>query len=784
MKLSLSWIFDHLEKDPKDIDVKALLDDFNATSAEIESVRLVNLDPDLFTLVKIKEINKKEIIGQSLELKKDISLPSRLNVQIDSIYLIIKEKKVFRWASLQDLGSEKEGLLTSIFCSEEDLKGSWKKNFEFEDYIIEIDNKSITHRPDMWSHRGCAREFAILLKTKLVPEDYFLSPKPVKHYLTKSPVSSSNPFTIEIQQVSENCGRPCDRFAGLYFRSIENVSSNLEIATRLSRVDSRPINFIVDATNYVMFDLGQPMHAFDADKIKTKKIVARCAFNGEKIKLLDDDEITLTSKDFVISDGPDAISLAGIMGGQTTAVDNSTKSIFLESAHFNPTQIRRTSIRFKKRTESSIRFEKNIDPNQNTYAILRFLKLFEENILTYKAADSVISIGSLAEEKIIRVSYQFIINKIGMKVVPEQIEKILISLGFGFTRTSSNGEIIFNVVVPTFRGTKDITIQEDVLEEVVRFIGYSNIPMRLPHRVMAPFDVSRVMRIRELKNHMSFGIGMHEAESYAFYDESFLKEIGFEPADALIIENPQSENWYRLITSLIPNLLKCVYVNKDKAETMRFYEYNRIWFMEKEQPVESIELAGIFYENKKEIDFYKYKALLTSLWNLLKIKVDWETVKNSNDIELWYDLNQTADILYQGRIIGRAGKINKKILNRIVYGDAFIFELDASFLINIKPPIKEFKPLSKFPEVTLDISLLVDYQLPAVDFLKVIEKASKLIKDVHLIDFFEKEEWKTKKSLTFRFILSDEHKTLTKEDIDKAYSSVKKAVEKLGAEVR
>lgn len=794
MKLSMRWIFDHIDLGSlklEDINIKELVDLFSLNSAEIESLDYVNTSLDRLTLAQVKSIDNMQAILYSPELKKEIILPLEKDILLNSVYLVKQDYKNFYRATLKDLGSSNTTLLPNVYVSDEDLSGNWKKNFEATDYIIEVSNTTITNRPDMWSHRGFAREFTVLLNKQLLPENKILSHRNIKNYsnlqVLKSNVESDNPFIIEID--SGNCAYACRRFAGLYFKEIENIPSLLNMATRLLRVNAKPINMIVDLTNYVMFDLSQPMHAFDAKKIESKRILARCAWDDEKIELLDNSEVILNSKDYVITDGEEPIALAGIMGGSSTAVSVKTDSIFLESANFDPVTIRQTSTRIKKRTEASSRFEKNLDPNQNTQAILRFLKLLDDNHVKYKASESIISLGNEYGEKVIKVDYKFILNKLGIEVSVERIEDILVNLDFGIKleKDIKDNSIFFIITVPTFR-SKDIAIKEDIVEEIARFIGYENFAPKLPLRATLPFDISNIMSIRTIKKHMAFGIKMNEAQSYSFFDEEFLKELNYEPKDYLEIQNPQSQNYKRLITSLVPNLFKCISTNIDKLSNLRFFELNRVWFIDNEhnnkQAVEFLELSGIFYDHKSQIDFYEHKALINSLFDLLNISIEWKKPDAESTLEPWYDINKTALLVYKDRIIGQAGDVDQIFLNKFVPGYAFIFELDANFLTNIKNQIYKFKPLIKYPEVHFDVSLLINQEVNVDSILKVIKNSNNKIHEVALIDMFHKEEWGKEKSLTFRLTIYDENKTLVKEEIDEVTFSVLSNLRALGAQIR
>lgn len=782
MKLSLAWIFDHIKADWKDLDINALVSRISSTVAEIERVKYVKIDLSQFTLVSIVGKGKTGIISESFELKKEIDLPERKDIKAGELYLVKKEHKNYNWATLNDFGSEKEGLFGAVYCPPDLVAGNWKECIEIEDYIFELDNKAVTHRPDLWGHRGFAREIAVLLDKELQPEDQFLAAKTIKHYETASPKTAGSEFTIEIahEQVAQ-CKRACKRIAGIYISEIIVRASQIFIAQRLARIDARPIDVIVDATNYVMFDLGYPMHAFDADTIKTKKIFGRCAHDGEELTLLDGETVKLMATDYVISDGEKPLALAGIMGGRETAVTNSTKTIFAEAGNFDPAVIRKTATRIKKRTEASARFEKSLDPNQNTQALLRFLKLLQDINVSFKSSDAIISVGELWQESIITITHELIVSKIGMPVSPEFVEKTLKKLGFGVQIIYPESGILYTVTVPTYRATKDITIKEDLIEEIARFMGYDNIAQTLPTRHMVPFSLDLVQKVDHIKRHMAFALDMHETQTYAFFDEPFLEEIKWEPTDALRLAQPFSQHIQRVVTSLVPNLLKCLVINKAKQESLRFFELNRVWFLD-QKIIERKELAGIFFEHKKTVDFYEAKNQLNSLFDTFGFEIMWQ--KPTQPISKWYNKYQTAELRFKERIIGIAGIADTHFLKNIAEGQAFIFEVDADFLIGQNPGPKSFKPLLKYQEVHLDMSVLVPHAITSVELERTILYAHSKIISVRLIDFFERKEWGDQKSLTFNFTIYDDSKTLTKEEIDEVWHQVIAQLQQKGAQIR
>lgn len=774
MKLSLAWIFDHINGDWKDVDIDHLVHRFNTTTAEVEHFYDYSLELRLFSIGQVTEVKDNKVIVFSTEWGKEFTFAHRPDAHAGTTFIITPKG----WATLADFKNGKEGLFPEVLVTEHQMAGSWKDNVENEDIILEVDNKSITHRPDMWCHRGFAREIAALLELKLKPIDSFITKQPIKEYEHSAPATSKNPFSIEIKNLTA-----CKHYAGLYIPEIGNDPCILSGAFRLLRVDTRPINALVDATNYVMLDIGQPMHAFDASAINTKKIDVEFAKQNQKIELLDGQTIELASSDLIISDSKKPIALAGIMGGRATAINKDTESIFLEAATFDAATVRRTSARLNKRTESSARFEKSLDPHLNTLAIERFVRLLHEWGVTIQITDPIVSIGRLPAETIIEITHSFIESKLGLTISPDQIRLILEKLECHVDEYESHKNLIYKITVPSFRSTKDLTIKEDIVDEIARFYGYDKIP----HAVLAlPMHVNSlhtVNLIRTIKKQCAFGLNMHEVHNYAFYDEEFIRRIAYQPQHAVSVKNPVSENWKLLVTSLIPHLLKSVVVNETKQDELRFFEVGRIWQLKRASTdFEKKVIAGIFFNRKKEVDFYECKSHLLSLCAAFKFSVEW--VKASEPSDPWFDGNQTAYLMHNKKQIGIAGIVDTAFLHQVAPGYAFVWELDRDFLESYKPKAIQYQPVSKYPEVWLDISMLVPAQVTVEKISSAISAVDKRIVDVRLIDFFEKEEWAGKRSVTFRYYIKDYEKTMEKEEIEKINHAVVAAVAALGASIR
>lgn len=777
MKISLTWVFEHIHGDWTNVDVPRLVDSFNKTTAEIAGFSKISFDLESCSLVTVTKIGKSDVTVHSPEWKKDIEISTRPEIGDGDCYLIKKDGTRYRWATMNDFGADKEALLPSLYCVKELQAGDWKKGAKNHDYVLDIDNKSITNRPDMWGHRGVAREIAALLKLPFKPIDEFLLHKVIKQSdELKVPSTLDNPYTISVEDPEL-----VKQYSSLYCEYIEPRPSMLTMAFMLARVDCRPISAIVDGTNYVMLDLGQPMHAFDARKLATSTIMPRRARAKESLVLLDGQNVQLTPEDYVITDGQKPLALAGIMGGQSTAVDHDTQSVFIESAVFDAGTIRKTAARLHVRTDSSARFEKSLDPNQSAIALLRLLKVWHDTGLHIKAANEINCIGEYVQPREIVITHECIEKRLGVSLDNEFVSQTLTRLEFKVREDPYAAKITYIITVPTFRGTKDITIKEDIIEEVGRYFGYGTIPSILPYREMKPFDVSNMMRVRAIKECMAYALSMREVCNYAMFDESFLRELQWEPDSAVTIKNPVSENWRRMATTLMPALIKNIVVNKTEADILRFFEYGRTWELNetiKERKV----LAGIFYNQKEIVDFYDAKAQIDRLFSMLELTVEWHKIDTPE--YPWLAPYQSAYLVHKGTKIGYAGKANCVLLKRLAEGDAWMFELDADFLSAYKAPLRKFVPVPKYPGVERDVSVIVPSVLTADELTAVLKNVSDKIIAVSLVDFFVKEDWLDKRSLTFRCHLQDPEKTMTTDQVDSIWAQVTQALIAMGAQIR
>lgn len=777
MKISVNWMLDHIATPISKIDVGLIVAKFNTRTAEIEHYEQLALDVDNLFLVRIESIDPSGCIAWCDELKISLKLSFRNDICVDQLVFIRRDGNEFSWEALKKYSPTKEGLFPAVDCEDVLVAGEWKKYIEDVDCILDVDNKSINHRPDLWGHRGIAREVAAYMGWQLKPLESMIIPVPSITAEKKVDGSSQKTLSVEIDDV--NLSR---RFAALYCHQIENKASQIWMAMRLARVDSRPINTVVDCTNYVMFDISQPMHVFDAANFPDKNLTVRRAASHEKLELLDGANIALTQQDIVVTDGKNPVALAGVMGGKQASFSTKATSIIIEAGSFHASMVRNSATRVKHVTESSTRFSKQLDPMQNTTALLRFLALASQAGVLDAVSEPLVCVGKVVQDSVIVITHSFIEKRLGTKISSEQIRALLESVCCSVNMVEKEDDNIYHVTVPTYRTTKDISIPEDIVEEIARLYGFENIAYQRPARLMKSFDLSVDEKIRKIKQHCAFAMKMREVRDYLFYDESFLKRLGWYPTDAVAIKNPVSENWKVLVTSLIPHLIKNVELNSHSHEQINLFEHNNIWReLSATESVERKALSGIFFGNAHK-DFYDYKAQLVDLFNSLDLPVVW--AKTQGNMDPWFDQLQTADLIIDGVKIGRAGMLSAAFVKGVVKGKGFVFELSSDLMIAYPVAAKKYTPWSKYQAVCVDISMLIDADKTADMVAATIKKVDDLIINVELVDFFEKESWGDKRSLTMRYTISDFTQTLSKEVIDTITQKTQQAIMNLGGEIR
>ena len=619
------------------------------------------------------------------------------------------------------------------------------------DHIIEIDNKSVTHRPDLWGHYGFARELAAIFKKELRPLDM----------IDTGEGSDLPAFPLRLDDTGS-----CPGYCCLDIDGLRPAFSPVALQYRLLAIGQRPINLLVDLTNYIMFELGQPMHAFDGDRVRDI-IVAPFGSKGT-FRTLDSIDRDMEPEDCMICDHTGPIALAGIMGGEETEVKEDTTRVLLESANFNPARIRRTALRLGLRSEASQRFEKGQPPCHMNLSIRRFVKLLRDAGLDAELRSKITSAGDTGENpRPLLMNAKVISDSIGVKLSDEKIGDILGSLGFG----CSFGEDI-RIEIPPHRSKRDISIPRDIVEEVARIYGYDNVTPAMPQVEMRRYMFNaELQKQHKIRRYLSEAKHFNEVHTYSWYDDVWLKRIGYEPEGTLMLRNPATEDNSRMRRDLLPNLLSLVDANAVHRDRFFLYEVGNVYRQVKDGCEQPMHCAGIGYESEKTgslQDLFLYvKGAIGKLIEF--INAGTPSFKLSDDTSLpWLKPGCSMDILLDGKSVGRMGYLAAPFLDVYEKGTQVVwFEISADDLDGSTYPEITYDDIPIYPGSWMDFSVLADKATGFTDLEDILKKVShpilKKYKFCYLYD--GKGLPKGKISYTFRFWLGLQERTLTGEDL-------------------
>ncbi len=593
------------------------------------------------------------------------------------------------------------------------------------DWIIEVDNKSLTHLPDLWGHYGMAREVAAITGKKLLD--------PVKEHLRLGPQIA---VTIEDYSL-------CPRYSALVFENVTIQPSPLWLQYRLESIGLNPISNIVDVTNFVMAELAQPMHAFDADKLHGGQIIVRTAHAGEKLAALNGETYELDVSNLVIADPNGAVALAGVIGGADTAISATTNRIVLESACFNASSIRKTSSKLHLRTDASMRFEKSQDPENTVRGLARALELLQE------VSPGIKLVGGLADAyqapkplEPIKLPLDWLNRKLGCEVPPVEVRRILEALEFKVDES-------FNVTVPSWRATKDVSIKEDLVEEIGRMIGYDNItpvaplsPARVP-----PANPEREFhhRVRE----MAAAQGFTEIYNYSFITEENAHTFGFTD----LIQTEQDI----LRPSLLPGILKNIQDNARHFDSFRFFEIGNEIHPDHETP----HFVAVIF--RKDTGLLELKRLAECLFPGITVR---PTHARS------YEHPQRS------ALVGEAGRLFEFHPKIVENGRASVLDLTLNVL-NQSNEVR-YKPLRRFPESAFDLSFIV----PERTLIADVEAAMPKLNEILSIEFVREFALPEKRSLSYRITAGAADRTLTSEEVSAVREQIIDAIKSKGYEFR
>lgn len=574
-------------------------------------------------------------------------------------------------------------------------------------------------------------------------------------------------------------------------RVVENVHiapSPEWMQARLMKAGIRPINNVVDISNYVMLEYGQPLHMFDKDHIGSNEIVVRLAHENEKMTTLDDQERELLSSDIVITNGQQPIALGGVMGGDFSEVTPETKNVVVEGAIFNPVAIRHTSRRLNLRSESSSRFEKGIATEFLNEAVDRACYLLE-TLAQGQVLDGRVTDGDLGELVTdITITADKVNRTVGFELTEEDIVRVFEQLGFD-TETTNND---IHVKVPSRR--RDITIEADLIEEIARIYGYDNIPSTLPvfEDVTSGALTDRQRKTRVVKRTLE-GAGLSQAITYSLVDRDRATAFTTATHDTVELLMPMSEAHSTLRQSLIPHLIDATQYNvARKNQDIALYELGNVFFgQEGETLPEQVEyLSGIMtgeyvsnpWQGKKEVvDFYLVKGMVERVADQLALHFDYETTQIDG-----LHPGRTAAVTLNGEAIGFIGELHPTVAKTYDLGRTYVFELNYEKIMQQSVGYINYQPIPKFPGVTRDIALVVDSEVRAASLIQTIhQNGGSILKDAHVFDVYEGEHMEAgKKSVAIRLAYLDESNTLTEEQVTKVHEAILAALEAQGATLR
>ena len=812
MKLSLSWIKDFVQI-PEDLDLKKLAYDLTMSTVEVEDVEDLARRFDHMVVGVIEKIEPhpnadklrvcktdigngeiKDIVCGGINLREGmrvaVSCPGAVvRWHGEGEPVVIKNSKLRGVESFGMICASSEIGLGDLFPAAEEAEILDLSAFDvpagtpladaldMNDVLLEIDNKSMTNRPDLWGHYGIAREIAAL---------YGLPLKEIKPYTA----DVQSDFHVDIADPDR-----CTRYIGVEMSGVAVKQSPYQMQNRIWKAGMRPINALVDITNYVMLATGNPTHAFDADNI-TDHIVVRHAAEGEKLVLLNDQELTLCPDDLVITDSEGPVALAGVMGGSKDSILPKTTRVILEVANFESTGIRRTALRYDTRTEASSRYEKAVDPERCDQALALSMQYFKELYPELTVTGFCDNYVKKLEKAQIDVSLAWLAKRLGKDLTNEEIQNKLELLGFEVQIDGDN----MHVTAPTWRSTGDISIKDDVMEEVARMYGYDNFEA-------TPFTTAFTGAInqkdqdllRGIKEYLAFRCGMQEVYTYPWMNDVYVNAVLQSTEGVLRLSTPPAPDLSYIRSSLLPNLCEAVAKNERYFSDFSIFEEAQVFFDRNyTAPYDETELLP---EQKRHIGaaFASSEKDITELFREAKGVLEYMPrythmegfTFRKEEKPVWADHVVWLNIYRGEERIGDMGLLSKKVSMDcgIKNLSVMLFELDTTKLVPLKSRTNKFTHLAEYPETDYDISMLFDSGAVWADIYEAImgqKKASALVKEASFVDEYRGKQIPAgKKSVTIRLTIGSSEKTLTSQEIESAANQVmKKLGKKLGAELR
>ena len=809
MKLSLNWIKDYV-KLPEDMDLSRLAYDLTMSTVEVEGAERLADRFDKIIVGEIKEVlphpnadklrvcrvdigngEIKDIVcgGSNLEQKMKVVVAcpgSFVRWHGEGEPVEIKNAKLRGVPSFGMICAAVEVGLDDLFPAKDDHEIMDVTAFDvvagtpiaealgLDDIILEIDNKSMTNRPDLWGHYGIARELAALYDLELVEFPKYI------------------PEATECYDVRIKDTERCPRYIGARIEGLGVKPSPFEMQSRIWRVGMRPINALVDITNYVMLATGQPTHVFDSNHI-IDHIEVRRAEQDEKLRLLNDKDLSLSSDDLVIADAEGAVALAGVMGGAKDSVLPETNSVILEVANFESRGVRRTALRYDNRTEASSRYEKAVDPERCDQALSLAMQLFAELYPEMKVTAFNDQYPNKLKQSEIDVDFEWLDRRLGKRIPQEVIARKLGIMGFEVTFTATG----MHIVVPTWRSTGDVSIKADIMEEVARMYGYENFEAT---SITTTFDSAinqlEVDLVRKIKEYLAFRCNMQEIFTYPWMSDEFVNALIPTTDGILALATPPTPNEKYIRCSLLPNICKAIVKNERNFEEFDIFEEAQIFldsdytsnYEGEKLPCQKKHLGCAFVGSSNKISelFRRAKGVISAMPSYTHME---PFTFEKNEKPYWADETVWLNIMLDGKKIGDLALLSKKaaIACGIKVLSAVLVEIDMDALKPFRSRTNRYERMPEFPTTEYDLSFLVDSGIKWEEiYTTIMGKKNELLKDVRFVDEYKgKQIPQGKKSVTIRLIIGSNEKTLTGNEIESvANSTLKKLSKQLGADIR
>ena len=811
MKVSLNWIRDYVQL-PADADLKKLAYDLTMSTVEVEDatdlgasfhdmvVGVINTIEQHPNADKLK-VCKTDIGGRVEDIvcggsnlregmKVAVALPGAMCKWHGEGDLVeIKKSKLRGVDSYGMICGAVEIGLSDLFPTKEEAHILDLSDFDapagtpladaldLNDIILEIDNKSMTNRPDLWGHYGIAREIAALYDLPMTQFPHF-----------DRNVENTSGFHVTVEDAER-----CPRMTGTQIENVCVKPAPYWMQVRIWKTGMRPINALVDITNYVMLATGQPSHAYDSDHI-AGHIIVRRAKAGETLTLLNGKELPLSTDDLTIADDAGIVGLAGVMGGAKDSILPTTSKVILEIANFQAAGIRRTALRYDNRTEASARYEKAIDPERCDQAFDLSMQLFSQLYPEMKVTGLVDEYPRPLKQAEIDVPLSWLERRLGKRLSPDEIKHKMELLGYGITFNGDN----MHVVVPTWRSTGDVSIQADIMEEVARMYGYENFEAE---PITTTFDgaINQLDKDleRRIKEYLAIRCGMQEIFTYPWMEESYVNAVLQSTEGILSLSTPPSPAERFVRSSLLPNLCKAVVKNEryfnefsifETAQVFRDENYTSPYDPREKLPSQRKNVAGAFATTDKDITalFRKAKGVMEMMARYVHMEA---LTFRQTEKPVWADNVVWLNIYRGDEKVGDLALLAKKVSMAcgIKNMNVMLFQLDQDSLVPLKSRTNTFTHLAEYPMTDYDISLLVDGSVQWKDVAQTVRGIkSELLHGAAFVDEYRgKQVPAGKKSLTLRLAIGSKDKTLTSAEIEEVASSVlNKIAKRFGAELR